>query len=1054
MRSLHFQPKHLLIWGLLATAYYLAARLGLALAFEQANTSPVWPPTGIAIAGLLMFGRSAWPGVFVGAFLVNAGTGLPWAAALGVATGNTLEALVAVLLILRFTDASLFSRRIHVARFVLIMVLATTLSASLGVTSVSLAGAGQGAGFGVLWVTWWLGDLVGGLVFGSLIYAWSQPYAGSHRPADAIEVALLAFTTLVAGALMFSDWLFTDRSYPLAFLFVPLVIWAAYRFCQHGVTLLVACISLLALYGTLRGHGPFVQATEFESFLLLQAFMGLMATTGLVLAASQQERQQSSAQLEEIRQQLEHRVFQRTLALQEANMQLEEELRDRAHAADSLRSLLAATVLYTDEEFFRNCVRDLAGIYHMRFAFIGLFADDRRQSIRTLAFWDRDHFLDNLEYSLEGTPCADVMSMKIQLVTENAAELYPHDAYLREQGIDGYYGTPLVSPANELMGLVVVMDDRPLSVPPWLKPILGIYANRIAMEQARKMADKELNLAASVFDKSAEAILITDQQGSILRVNPAFERITGYGAEESIGNNPRMLQSSHHGANFYEELWRDLLAEGSWQGEIWNRRKNGDVFPVWQTITAVHDNQGQVIQYIGIFSDITEKKLSEERIFHLAHFDVLTDLPNRAAFQNHLDQAILHAQRKDGQLALLFLDLDHFKLINDTAGHPAGDELLMQVSKRIQSLLRGDDIVARLGGDEFTVLLSEMESSNAVALVAEKIIHAMGQPFQLAQDEEVIGVSIGISTYPDDGEDGATLLKNADVAMYQAKAQGRNNYQFFTREMNARAQQRRALESDMRHALENGEFLLHYQPQICIASGEIFGVEALVRWQHPEHGLISPVTFIPVAEDTGLIVPLGEWIMREACSQQKQWLDAGLPALRMAVNVSARQFMGQGLVNMVRRIVEHTGINPVMLELELTESILMDNLEQTIQVLHQLCDMRVSLAIDDFGTGYSSMAYLKRFPIHRLKIDRSFVRDLATDADDAAIVSATIAMAHNLHLTVIAEGVETEQQLQFLKDCGCEELQGYYFSKPLPADELERLILATEGQENLDRLSS
>jgi diguanylate cyclase (GGDEF)-like protein/PAS domain S-box-containing protein len=767
--------------------------------------------------------------------------------------------------------------------------------------------------------------------------------------------------------------------------------------------------------------------------------MVLMAFSGLIVAASEDERQQIHGQLEQSRLKLEERVVQRTRELQHANVKLEREVRQREHTADALRSLLSATALYTDEAFLRGCARDLAAIYGVRYALIGVFADDSQTSIRTLAVWAGDDFADNFTYDLEGSPCQDVLDLNMELLPEGAARQYPRDELLIQMGIDSYFGAPLLSPDNRLMGLVSVMDDKPMALQPWSQPMLGIYANRIAQEYDRKMTSDELKLAASVFNESVEAIMIADSNGVILRVNPAFSRITGYSAAESIGQNPRLLRSAHHGQEFYRDFWHNLLEQGNWQGEIWNRRKSGETFPAWQTITAVYDSEGQVARYIAIFSDITDRKLSEERIFHLAHFDVVTGLPNRAAFQNHLERAIVHAERRHKQLSLLFLDLDHFKLINDTSGHPAGDELLRQVAGRIQSLVREDDIVARLGGDEFTLLLPDVDDDRVAAMVCEKILGDLARPFRLGQDEMVVSCSIGVASYPGDGRDSATLLKNADAAMYQAKARGRNNFQFYTAEINARAQQRLSLESAMRRGMENGEFLLHYQPQVNIESGHIIGVEALLRWQHPEQGLISPATFIPVAEDSGLIVPLGEWVMREACRQHQQWIDAGMPLMRMAVNLSARQF-NTHLVHMVAGAIRATGVNPEYLELELTESIIMENVEATVDTLYELRDMGVYLSIDDFGTGYSSMAYLKRFPIDKLKIDQSFIRDLARDADDAAIVSATIAMAHSLNLTVIAEGVESLQQLQFLQAHGCEEMQGYYFSRPLPAEDISQLL--------------
>lgn len=1040
------RTRLLVTWLLLATVYYLAARLSLSLAFEQANTSPVWPPTGIAIAAILYFGLRAWPGIIAGAFLVNLSTGLSLGVAIAIATGNALEAVTAGFLILRFADAFPFSSVAQVVKFVAVVMFATTISASIGITSLAFAGATGDAGFWSLWSTWWLGDAVGALVITPLLLTWAELPRPAWTVKRSMEMLGLILASFACAALLFSEWLFIGAThYPLAFIFLPLVIWTAIRFQRHGATLFVLALSVIAILGTLQGFGPFVRASANESLLLLQGFMGTVTITSLILVASIEERRRADARAQEAHQQLERRVQQRTEALREANLALEAEIGEREQSTQALRSLLAATGLSTDEEFFRSCTRDLAQIYSAKFAFVGVFADAERRSIRTLAVRAGDSFADNFVYDLQGTPCQDVLNLEIELVPRDAARRYPDDALLVQMGVDSYFGAPLISPSNSLMGLVAVMDTGPMSPQSWIKPVLGIFANRMALELERKTAEDALKLAAGVFKHSSEAIMITDRDTRILRVNPAFSRITGYSATEVIGKTPRLLKSGQHGEEFYRELWESLLRDDVWQGEVWDRRSDGGVFPAWQNITAVRDSSGEIVQYISVFSDITEKKLSEQRIFHLAHYDGLTGLPNRASFHDQFEHTLLHAQRHGEQIALLFLDLDHFKLINDASGHPAGDELLKQVAVRLKELIRKEDTVARLGGDEFTVLLSEIDSSDDAATVAEKILHEIARPFRLDHTEVVISASIGISAFPNDGSDAATLLKNADTAMYRAKENGRNNFQFYTVEMNTRALERLSLESAMRKALERDEFLLHYQPQVSVATGNVVGCEALVRWNHPEQGLISPGTFIPVAEDSGLIVPLGEWVMNTACRQQVQWLQQGLPPVRVAVNLSARQFMRHDLVKMVKRALDLTGIDPQFLELELTESMIMEHLKETIETLHALRNMGVQLSIDDFGTGYSSMAYLKRFPINKLKIDQSFVRDLATDPDDAAIVSATLAMGHNLNLTVNAEGVESQQQLAFLKAHGCDEIQGYYFCRPVPPEELGELLRSGRG---------
>jgi diguanylate cyclase (GGDEF)-like protein len=473
---------------------------------------------------------------------------------------------------------------------------------------------------------------------------------------------------------------------------------------------------------------------------------------------------------------------------------------------------------------------------------------------------------------------------------------------------------------------------------------------------------------------------------------------------------------------------------------MWNKKKNGDIYAVWQTVASVQDANNNIVNFVSIFSDISEKKADDQHIFNLAHFDVLTGLCNRSSFQSQLEKAIAHAHRQHTTLAVIFLDLDNFKHINDASGHAAGDKLLRATGDRLRALVRETDIVARLGGDEFVILINNYANTEALARVSKKIINTLSQPLMLDTTEVVVSASLGISTYPLDGTSTQTLLQNADSAMYQAKSLGRNNYQFFTQDMNRLAKERLMIEADLRKALENGELILHYQPQVHNPSQRIIGCEALVRWNHPQRGLIPPLEFIPIAEESGQIRDIGEWVLNEACAQQARWEAEGFNDLKMSVNISARQFTKQNIVDIVTKCLNRDNINASNLEIEITESAIMENLEDTIKVLAELNAMGVQLAIDDFGTGYSSMAYLKTFPISRLKIDRSFVNDITTDADDAAIVKATISLCKNLHLTVIAEGVETCEQVGFLQDSGCSEMQGYFFGKPVTADEFGALL--------------
>jgi diguanylate cyclase (GGDEF)-like protein/PAS domain S-box-containing protein len=536
----------------------------------------------------------------------------------------------------------------------------------------------------------------------------------------------------------------------------------------------------------------------------------------------------------------------------------------------------------------------------------------------------------------------------------------------------------------------------------------------------------------------------------IVSVNPAFCAITGYRHEEILGRTPKFLQSGRHDAAFYSAMWREIEQAGHWRGEIWDRRKNGEIYPELLSISVVKDAAGTTTHYVGVCTDISSLKQYEARLQHQAHHDALTGLPNRALFQDRFRETLGRARRHRSEAAVLVLDLDRFKNINDSLGHALGDLLLQAVAQRLTASVREVDTVARFGGDEFAVLLDTMENGQKAGHVAQKLVDALAHPFQLGGHELYISASIGIGCYPQDGTDAEVLFKNADTAMYRAKAEGRNNYQYFSAEMNARALENLQMSNHLRQALERDEFQLHYQPHVELQSGRVSGAEALIRWRHPALGMIPPAKFIPLAEETGLIEPIGEWVLKAACRQMRAWQDAGLPLQRIAVNLSARQFRHPELVRRIAGILEETRLPARHLELEVTESMVMQNPENAAAVLSELRAMGISIAVDDFGTGYSSLSYLKRFPIHFLKIDRSFVSGIPQDADDAAITKGIIALARSLNLKLIAEGVETAEQREFLKRSGCDEGQGYLFSKPVPAADIERLLRSPAAHASAD----
>ena len=564
--------------------------------------------------------------------------------------------------------------------------------------------------------------------------------------------------------------------------------------------------------------------------------------------------------------------------------------------------------------------------------------------------------------------------------------------------------------------------------------------------EERRRAEMELQLAAEVFEHSLEGIIITDPGGTILKVNPAFTAITGYAAEEVLGMNPRVLKSDRHDTAFYAEMWRGLVENGRWEGEIWNRRKSGESYPEWLSISAVRDAAGATTHYVGVFHDITEAKESEEQIRFQAYHDALTGLPNRLLLKDRLAVAINHAQRNDGKVAVLFLDLDNFKNINDSLGHIVGDWLLQSVAYRLLKLMRDEDTVARLGGDEFVIMIEEVENVREVVLVARRIIKAFAAPVTVGSHELFVSPSLGITLYPEDGRDPDTLIKNADLAMYQAKAAGRNDYRLFTPQMNENVTRRLALEGQLRKAVENGELLPFFQPKASLAEGRVNGMEALARWPLENGTLVSPAEFIPLAEETGLILPLGEIILEKACAAACRMANGKACDLTLAVNLSPKQFRQHDLVARILAILERTGLPPSRLELEITETILMADIDKTVGKLRELAGHGIGLAVDDFGTGYSSLFYLKHFPLRSLKIDQSFVRDITRDKGDANIVRTIIDLAHNFTLEVVAEGVETREQLAFLRAHRCHIAQGFLFSPPLDEAAFAAYMRETQGK--------
>ena len=567
-----------------------------------------------------------------------------------------------------------------------------------------------------------------------------------------------------------------------------------------------------------------------------------------------------------------------------------------------------------------------------------------------------------------------------------------------------------------------------------------VLAGAVQDVTAQRKKDDELFLAAKVFEGVHDAVIVTDNRFNILTVNSAFSAITGRNKEDVIGTSDVVLAEYLKDDKFVREFHDSITANGFWKGEMSGFSRKGENFTQRSNVSVVKNPQGQIIHYIELFSDITREKKAEERLRYLVHYDSLTDLPNRELLSNRLSKAVQKQKRNGKLVAILLFDMDNFKLVNDTLGHIAGDGMLRLVAQRLKSLIRESDTLSRLGGDEFCILLDDIENISIISAMAQKILSSFEAPFIIESKELFITVSIGISIYPENALDVSTLIKQADTAMYRAKDYGKNTYQFFTDKMDESSYERLMIEGHLRRALEDEELELYYQPKVELCTGKIVGAEALLRWNHPEMGMVSPDRFIAIAEDTGLIVPIGAWVMDEAISQTKIWIDNGHNKFHMAINVSGRQFKTESIIELVDIALKKYDVSSTNIEVELTESVLMDEKDKILKTLTTLRDNGISIAIDDFGTGYSSLSYLKMFPLTTLKIDKSFIDDLSDGSDDAEIVSATIKMAKSLNMKVVAEGVETVEQLNFLQKEHCDVIQGYYYSPPVPVHKFEELL--------------
>ncbi|GAB6067585.1 hypothetical protein JCM13664_09030 [Methylothermus subterraneus] len=754
------------------------------------------------------------------------------------------------------------------------------------------------------------------------------------------------------------------------------------------------------------------QAPRAAAWLLrlLALAFGALGTAAILVKGHQRRRQQTLAYLRSVR----LRVLEGVLA----NRPLSELLTDIAHRLEAVQPKWRVSILKLEEgRLYTAAAPSLPDFYNA--AVDGLEAKEGLGSCGTAAATGQTVIVEDVERHPYWAPYLEIV---------------------RKVGFRACWSLPFTDSRGQVLGTFAVYYDRPRRPSREELALIEEFAKLTALAMERQAAESHLRLAEAVFNYASEGILITDLEPRILAVNRAFCEITGYTPAEVLGKNPNFLQSGHQDKAFYRAMWKCLLQTGQWRGEVWNRRKTGEVYPQLLTISTVRDGAGQPTHYVALMNDLSQLKQSEARLDYLTHYDLLTGLPNRLLLQLNLTQTLERARRQNQRVAALVLDLDRFNLINDSLDHAAGDELLIALTERLKRRLRGEDLLGRLAGDEFLLIAENLPSPEAAARIAEHLLDALAQPFVVAGEPLYLSASVGIGLYPEDSASAAELIQHAEAAMREAKLNERGGYRFYTPALSASARRRLTLEARLHQALENRQFILHYQPLIELHTGCVIGCEALVRWQDPQEGLIPPDQFIPLAEASGLILPLGEWVLTAACTAARSWIEAGLGFRGVAVNLSARQFYQPGLPETIAKILAQTGLPPACLKLEITESMMMAEGKEAIARLHALKALGVRLSLDDFGTGYSSLAYLRTFPLDEVKIDRSFVADLPHETKALKLIAAIIQIGRALGLKVVAEGVETAAQHEVLLQHGCHAAQGYFYSRPLPEDEFSQRL--------------
>lgn len=967
-----------------ATLYLMLAAISLVFIAPNGVVSIVWPSSGLALAAVLIGGRRYAYGVFLGAFLANGLVSLPWLLAAPIALGNMLEVLVGAWLLRR---TGKFDLSLHAAKDYLSLILwggfvACSVAALNGATLLFVSGFISSADYMQNLLHWWMGDVLGVVLFAPLILVFMHEKFVNLDTKRWFEIIILLGLSFLIGQMVFLGW-FHDVLGQVAkgYLAFFMVVWIAARLGKRTMMLALLMLAVQAVVGAYMGVGFFHNDIAQTGLVNYWLFVTTLSVVGMVLVIYVDGLEKSE---------------QRALA---------GELK--------FRSIIDASPV-------PKALNDEHGnITLLNQMFIKTFGYTL-QDIPTLDDWWPKAYPDPVYRRW----VADTWQSRLAEAQRTNTPFEPFEVDVCCK--DGAIKTVIASAASIGEGL----DHEHLVV------LFDITE--------RSSFNAQMQVAAMAFETN-EAIMITDEFERIVRVNKAFEEITGYKEDNVIGQTPRLFQSGKHDRDFFEGMWRQLSSADFWEGEVWDRRRNGEIYPKWLTITAVRDVSHQVKNYVAIFSDIGQRKQTEEEIYNLANYDILTKLPNRRLFNDRFEMALAASERNASYGAILLLDLDKFKILNDTLGHSFGDLMLIEVANRLKFTVRDMDTVARLGGDEFVVLVEDVdadpaEASQKIIHLAEKIRSALARPYLLENHEQHSSPSIGVCLYRGRAETAENLLKYADMAMYQAKDAGRDAVRFFDPAMQAVVENRISLEADLRRALPDKQLQLFYQIQLDNELRPI-GSEALIRWIHPTRGMVSPYLFIPIAEESKLILEIGRWVLEEACQQLQRWQEQELTRnLTVSVNVSAEQFRSDDFADGIEKLLRKYQLDPRLLKLELTESVILGDVKAAVASMHAVRGLGVKLSMDDFGTGYSSLSYLRQLPLDQLKIDQSFVRDITTDPNAAVLVQTIIDMALNFRMNVIAEGVETEAQLAFLKLNDCMAYQGYLFSKPVPVDQFEALL--------------